>query len=145
MGAAIAWTAVKTRAERAAEVQTEAGTIATTAAAVLNEYFASLDALASLLVRHPALQSLDGPASTRLFKTLLSEQPLVNNITLRPASGTLIASAVPPPSPAPAPLKEFTEVMRTGRPAASQLMTGAITRRQTVLLGYPVLDESKKP
>ena len=145
VGAAVTWSAFKTRAERAAEVQTEAGTIASTAATVFNAYFTSLDAMASTLVRHPAVRSLDGPASTRLFQAILSEHPLVGNVTLRGVNGALIASGVPPPSPAPAILGELAEVLRTGRPSVSQLVMGAIRGKRTVLLGYPVAGDNGKP
>jgi C4-dicarboxylate-specific signal transduction histidine kinase len=145
MGAAIVWSAVRTRAERADEVRTEAGTIASTAATVFNAYFASLDAMALTLVRHPAVRSLDGPASTRLFQAILSENPLVGNVTLRGVNGAIVASGVPPPSPPPAILGDLTEVLRTGRPSVSQLVFGAIRGKRTVLLGYPVAGEDGKP
>ncbi len=142
MGTALVWSALKARDERADEVRAEAGTIATTAVTLLNEYFGSLDAMASSLLRHPAIQSLDGPASTRLFQAMMSEQPLIGNLALRDVNGRLVASGVTPPSPAPLMLQMLTEVMRTGRPAASQLVVGNIVGRRTVLLGYPVRSDA---
>ena len=130
IGAAIFWSAQRTRAERADEVQAEAGTIA------------SLDALASSLARHPAVLSLDAPASTRLFVSLLKEQPLLGNIVLRAPDTKLRASALPAQNPeAPAP-PIVRQVIQTGRPQASQLVYGPITQRRTVFLAYPVKDDA---
>jgi C4-dicarboxylate-specific signal transduction histidine kinase len=138
LGVAMTWSALKARAERAAEVQAEAGTIATTAVTVLNEYLSSLDTLALSLVRHPAVVSLDGPASTRLFVSLLKEQPLLGNILLRGSDTTLVATALPAENPAaPAP-GIVSEVIHSGLPQVSQLVYGPITRRRTVFLAYPV-------
>jgi C4-dicarboxylate-specific signal transduction histidine kinase len=142
LGVAMTWSALKARAERAAEVQTEAGTIATTAVTVLEQYLSSLDAMALSLARHPAVVSLDGPASTRLFISLLKEQPLLGNILLRGANARLLATALPaenPDAPAP-PIVE--QVIRTGRSRASQLVYGPITRHRTVFLAYPVKNDS---
>jgi C4-dicarboxylate-specific signal transduction histidine kinase len=141
LGAAMGWSAYKSRAERADEVQTEAGTIATTAAALLNQYLASLDAMASAVARHPAVVSLDNADATRLFVALAKEQPLLGNILLRDADTRLRASAVPAQNPdAPAP-SIVAQVIRTGRQQASQLVYGPITRRRTVFLAYPVKND----
>jgi C4-dicarboxylate-specific signal transduction histidine kinase len=137
-GAAMTWSALKTRAERAAEVQTEAGTIATTAVTVLNQYLSSLDAVALALERHPAVLSLDGPASTRLFVGLMKEQPLLGNILLRGANAKLLATAQPAGDPDPPAPPIVAKVIQTGRAQASQLVYGPITRRRTVFLAYPV-------
>ncbi len=137
----IVWSALKTRAERADEVQIEAGTLARTAAALLNQYFGSLDAIASTLGRDPQIESLDARASTRLLKALVAEQPLLANVTLRDARGTLVASAVEAPSLTPPASEAVTEVLRTGRASASRLVIGPITKRRTVQLAYPVRNQ----
>jgi len=92
---AVVWSGNQARLERTDEVQAEAGRIATTATALLDEYFSSLDAMASLLVRHPAVTALDRTASAPLFAQIMSEQPLLNNILLRGPDGRLVASGVP--------------------------------------------------
>jgi C4-dicarboxylate-specific signal transduction histidine kinase len=142
LGIAVFWSALKTRDERADEVRAEAGTIATTAAALLNEYFGGLDATASTLVRYPAVRSLDGPASTKLFQIIQSEQPLIGNVTLRDARGSLIASAVTSSAKNPLPALVLQQVLETGRPASSQLVRGSILNRNTVVMGYPVRDDA---
>lgn len=142
LGVAMAWSAFRTRAERANEVQQEAGTIATTAATVLSEYFASLDTMASTLVRYPAIRSLDAAASTRMFQAILSEQPLLDNMVLRGADMKLVASATSASAgDAPAP-PIVSQVLQTGRPQASQLVVGPLTGRRTVFLAYPVRNDA---
>ena len=91
---AVVWSGNQARLERTVEVEAEAGRIATTATALLDEYFGSLDAMASLLVRHPAVSALDRMACNPLFAQILSEQPLLNNILLRDADGRLVATAL---------------------------------------------------
>src|SRR5207244_7609900 len=76
---------------------------------------------------------------------ILSEHPLVGNVTLRGVDGAIVASGISPPSPPPAILGELAEVLRTGRPSVSQLVFGAIRGKRTVLLGYPVVGDSGKP
>jgi signal transduction histidine kinase len=107
----IGWSALKTRAERAAEVQAEAGAIARTAVVLLNEYFTNLDATASTLGRDPVIRSLDAAGSTRALQAIVAEQPLLGNITLRRVDGALVAGA------------------------------GPILRRRTVQLSYPIRSE----
>jgi len=136
------WSALSARAERANEVQQEAGTIATTAASMLNEYFGSFDAMALSLGRHPAVVSLDGPASTRLFAGLLKEQPLLDNIVLRGADRKLVATATSlsaGDTPAP-PI--VSQVLQTGRPQASQLVAAPLTGRRAVFLAYPIRNDA---
>ncbi|HUK35772.1 MAG TPA: PDC sensor domain-containing protein, partial [Vicinamibacterales bacterium] len=138
LGVVVAWSAFKTRAERAGELQGEAGTIARTAAALLNEYFVSLDAMAATLAHDPEIRALDASAGTNTLRAIVPEQPLVGNITLRNRDGTLVASGVPVASPAPPPSDISLQVLRTGRPAVSQLVIGPILRRRTLLFAYPV-------
>jgi C4-dicarboxylate-specific signal transduction histidine kinase len=136
----IGWSALRTRAERAAEVQAEAGAIARTAVTLLDEHFASIDAIASTLARDPLIRSLDAGAAGTL-QEIVAEHPLIGNVTLRGPEGMLVASAIPAPKPAPSIPETAAQVLRTGRPAASQLAVGTILRRRTVYLSYPVLSE----
>ena len=142
LGTAMIWSALKARAERADEVQAEAGTIASTAATILSEDFATLDAMASTLLRHPAVIAADGPACQRLFTGLLMDQPLLGNVLLRGGDGRLIATAVPSPAPEAAAPPIVAQVLQSGRPQSSQLVIGPITRRRTVFLAYPVRNDA---
>ena len=117
LAAVIVWSAFRTRDERAEEVEAEAGTIARTAAALLNEYFASLDAMASTLAHDPEIRALEAAASTNTLRAVVAEQPLVGNITLRGRDGTLVASGVVFASPAPPPSEITLQTLRTGRPS----------------------------
>jgi len=138
----IVWSAIRTRAERADEVREEAGSIATTAAAVFNEYFTSLNAIASMLQLHPAVRALDGDICKPLFVRILHDNPLLNDVLLRAADGRLVATGVEPVIAQPAAPAFIYQVVSDGRAAVSQLMIGPITGRQTVLLAFPVRAES---
>jgi C4-dicarboxylate-specific signal transduction histidine kinase len=138
LAATIAWSAILTRDERAAEVREEAGSIATAAAAVFNEYFTSLDASAAMLQLHPAVRALDGEVCKPLFVRILHDQPLLNDVLLRAADGRLVATGVEPRVAQPPAPPFIFQVVREGRPAVSQLMVGPITGRRTVLLAFPV-------
>jgi C4-dicarboxylate-specific signal transduction histidine kinase/cation transport regulator ChaB len=141
-GATVAWSAFRTRAERADEVREEAVSLAVAAAAVFNEYFTSLDATAAILQQHPAVRALNGDMCRALFVSMLHEQPLLNDVLLRAADGRLVATAVEAKvSQPPAPAFIF-EVVKAGHPAVSQLVRGPITGRQTVLLAFPVRGDS---
>jgi len=141
LAVASVWSALRARDEGANEVQAEAGTVATTAAAILDQYFSSLDTMASALIRHPAIRSLDAAESTRTFQAILSEQPLLANIALCGRDGEVIATALPPAAAARPETSVVEQVLRTGRPAVSQLVTGSILGRRTVQLGYPLADD----
>lgn len=141
LSVAVAYSAITAWRERVDEVRDESARVATSAGAVLDEYFASLDAMAAVLVRHPAIRALDGERAAALFVGLIGEQPLLNNVVLRSASGELIASGMPlqPSSTAvPPPADVVAQAVATGRAVASQLTVGPITGERTVLVAYPV-------
>jgi signal transduction histidine kinase len=134
------WSADRTRAERREEVRQEARSVARLAAAYLNQYFDGLDAMASALMRHPAIPDLNPTECSRLFADLLSEQPLLLNVVLRDRHALLVASATGVPADrtsAPAPAY-MMDILKTGRPGVSELMDGPLTGRPTVGQGYPV-------
>jgi C4-dicarboxylate-specific signal transduction histidine kinase len=138
---AIVWSARQTRLERQTEVRDEAVSVATTAAAYLDEYLNGLDGLASVLVRHPAVLALDGPACDRLFVALLHDQPLLTNLVLVAPDGSIHGSARPlqdgrvsQPS--------LTQAFRTGKPQVGEFAIGAVSGKPTIPLVYPVLGES---
>ena len=78
------WSANRTRVERETEVEEQAGSIAHTAAAYLNEYLNGLDSMASALTRHPAVITLDRAQSDDDFvRRLLAEGIDVRRVTPR--------------------------------------------------------------
>jgi len=141
LAVASVWSALRARDEGANEVRAEASTVATTVAAILDQSFSSLDTTASTLIRHPAIRSFDAAESTRTFEAILSEQPLLANIALCGRGGEVIASAPAPVEAARLATSVVEQVLRTGRPAVSQLVTGSMLGRRTAQLGYPLTDE----
>ena len=140
LAGAMGWSADRTRAERQQEVRQEARSVARLAAAYLNQYFDGLDAMASSLMRHPAIPALNPPECARLFAGLLREQPLLLNVVLRDSHALLVASATGGPGdrtspPAPA---YMMDILKTGRPGVSELIAGPLTGRPTVGQAYPV-------
>jgi C4-dicarboxylate-specific signal transduction histidine kinase len=134
---AIVFSARRTRAERQGEVQDTAVSVAVTAAALLDESLRSLDALASGVVRHPAVLGLDAAQSDTLFRTLLRQQPLLTNLALVDRDGLVRGSALPMDGTH---LERpwITEVLNTGTPRVSDFQVGSITKKPTVILAYPI-------
>jgi C4-dicarboxylate-specific signal transduction histidine kinase len=140
LAGAMVWSADHTRAERQEEVRQEAHSVAGLAAAYLNQYFDGLDAMASALIRHPAIPALNQAECDKLFKDLLSEQPLLLNVVLRNGNLTLVASAIATPAdrtsvPAPS---YMMDILKSGRPGVSELIAGPLTGRPTIGQAYPV-------
>jgi C4-dicarboxylate-specific signal transduction histidine kinase len=139
--AATAWDVSRTRLERTADVSDHAASVAMSAATAVDQFFASLDAMASVLVRHPAIAALDTSDSNRLLASFVAEQPLVLNAALRDRAGIVRAAASgledgqPRQTPVPA---HVLDVLATGRPVTSELTTGQLTGRPIVAQAYPV-------
>ncbi len=135
------WSAHVTRLERDSEVREQAATVAATAAAYLNQYLTGLDSMASALVRHQAVAAFDSPACDRLFADVLRDQPLVLNIVLSDSMGAIKGTALPlrpGVAPAMAMPRVREAVIASGRPVITELTSGAVTGKPTVILAYPV-------
>jgi C4-dicarboxylate-specific signal transduction histidine kinase len=138
---AAAWSANVTRLEREAEVREQAASIAATAGAYLNQYLTGIDSMASALVRHQSVAALDRAACDRLFAEVLRDQPLVLNIILSDTTGAVRGTALPLPPGAEAIAsmpRTRDEVIATARPVVSELTTGVVTGKPTIVLAYPV-------
>jgi C4-dicarboxylate-specific signal transduction histidine kinase len=136
--AAIAWSALQTRRERQAEVRAEALSVAVSAASSLDEYLRRLDAMASVLVRHPALIDPDRTAIDRLFADVLHDQPLLTNIVLATPDGALQGSGVSATlMNGPIVGSWPTQVVRSGEPQVGDFGQ-ARTGKPSVTFGYPV-------
>src|SRR4051812_24832082 len=138
------WSALRTRSERQAEVRGEAGSLAVTTAAYLDQYFAGLDSLASLLVRYPPVSGMKPDEARQLFATVSSEQPLLLDIVLATADGQVVAAAAaptvakrdgPPPS-------YVQQVVAGGSRIVSPLLTGWSTGPPAVVFAYPVWNDA---
>jgi C4-dicarboxylate-specific signal transduction histidine kinase len=141
---AILWSARQTRLERQTEVRDESMSVAVTAAASLDEYLRRLDALASVLVRTPAVIAFDRPETERLFTDLLHDQPLLTNVVLATSDGTLQAAGV-----SAAPLNGQArgswpgEVVQSGEPRVGEFGV-ARTGKPSVTFAYPVRRDAKR-
>jgi two-component system NtrC family sensor kinase len=138
---ATAWSANRTRLERESEVLEQAGSIAATAAAYLNQYLTGLDSMASALVRHPAVMTLDRARCDPLFAAVLRDQPLILNILLSDRGGRIKGTAVASRAGdevSTVTMGYVSEVVSSGKPVVSELMMGKVSGKPTVLLAYPV-------
>jgi C4-dicarboxylate-specific signal transduction histidine kinase len=139
---AAAWSASRSRAEYAGELRDQAAAVAATAGAYFNTYLAGLDAMSSALAHHPAVMALDRGQCDPLFEAVLRDQPLLLNIVVTDPAGVLKGSGVATdmarvPSTS---MPYVNEVVRTGKPQVSELMTGRVSNQPTVVLSYPVRD-----
>jgi len=137
---AAAWSMSRTRIERADEVRDQAGTIAATAAAYLSQYLSGLDSMASALALHPAVMDLDRAQCDRLFGIALRDQPLVLNILVTDTQGQIKGSALSVAATvgSVAARQYVDEVATSGKPVVSELMTGRVSGKPTLVLAYPV-------
>jgi len=137
---AAAWTANLTRIEHVDELRDQAGSVAVTAGAYLDQYLTGLDSMASALARHPAVMALDREQCNLLLTAVLRDQPLLVNILATDRLGTIKGSGLP--------LRTGVErlvntdhvqrVASTGKPVVSELLTGLVSGKPMVVLAYPV-------
>ena len=137
---AAAWSARRSRVEQAGELRDEAASVAATAGAYLNTYLGGLDSMASALARHPSVMSLEKAQCDPLFEAVLRDQPLILNIVVSDISGEVKGTGVPSNAQRLSPLAmpNSNEVIKTGKPQVSELMTGRISNQPTIVLDYPV-------
>jgi C4-dicarboxylate-specific signal transduction histidine kinase len=141
---AAAWSANRTRIERETEVEQQAESIAHTAAAYLNEYLSGLDSMASALTRHPAVMTLDRAPSDRLFADVLRGQPLLLNIVLTDRDAAVKGTGLPVQVElGPKAVSYVQAVLSSGKPLISELTTGQVSGKPTVVLAYPVRQEGR--
>ncbi len=136
----IAWSVDRTRAEREEELQEQAGAVAATAAAYLNQFLAGFDSLASTLTRHPAVIALDADRSNELFAAVLHEQPVVLNIILTDRNGVVRGTALQPRLDVGniVSMTYVHDVVASGKPVVSELSVGRVSGKPTIVLAYPV-------
>ena len=137
--AAVLWSASRTRLERQHEVQQTAASVASAAAAHLEQYIESLDATAAAALQHPGVISLDPACCQQLFAQLLEHQPLLTNVVLTLPDGTLRALAAGPPGANGQISRAWIgKVTSTGEPVISEWYKGQVSGKPVVTLGYPV-------
>ena len=137
--ALVIWSANRAREAREQEVSQEAATLATTTAAYLDQFLVSIDSMASALVRHQGIVAFDRAQSDRLLADVLRDQHLLLNIVLTDSSGAVRATALPArESLGPVTLPYLKDVVSHDAMVVSDMATGAVTRKPTVVLAYPV-------
>ena len=140
------WSAERSRVETGGQLREEAASVASTAGAYLNTYLAGLDSMSSALARHPAVMALDRSQCDPLFAAVLRDQPLLLNIVVSDSRGAVRGTAIPSSASHSCRRRRCRtshEVMRTGKPQVSELMTGRISNQPTIVLSYPVRDAGK--
>ena len=137
--AVVIWSASRTLAERERELLDQAGSVATTSAAYLNQYLDGIDSLAAVLVRHPAVRGLESNECDRLFADLVRGHPIILNVTLTTPDGAWHGAAVRPAvERAAQPPPYVGQVVSTGQSVVSELMIGSGGKPAAVVLAYPV-------
>jgi C4-dicarboxylate-specific signal transduction histidine kinase len=140
---AVAWSGDLTRRERENELRDQAGSIAITAAAYLSQYLTGVDSMASVLIRHSAVIALNRTECDRLFAEVLRDQPLILNVLLTDRAGALKGTGKPtPPFLRTVTFPYIAEVVAKGKPVVSDLTTGQVSGKPTIVLGYPVRDRA---
>jgi signal transduction histidine kinase len=139
----IGWSANRTRIERERELQEQAGTVAVTAAAYLTQYLTSIDSMASALGLDPHVVQLDRAECDKLFVTVLHNQPLLLNIVLTDRTGLIKGTGLPSRATSPSvtvALPYVMDVVGSGKPVISELITGAASGKPTIIMAYPVIN-----
>ena len=139
---AIVWSALQTRRERQAEVRDEALSVAVSAGSALEEYLRRLDAMASVLVRDPAIVDFDRAQTDRLFTGLLQDQPLLTNIVLIAPDGTVRGSGLTEPRTNNQTIGSWpAQVFQSGQPRIGEPGRDR-AGRPVVASGYPVIQNA---
>ncbi len=143
VAAAMTWAALRSRQERETELSAQAGTVAVTAAAYLNQYLTAFDSTASVLIRHPAVIAQDRDRCDALFASLLREQPLLINIVLTDPDGRVKGTGLPARGDLGLVAMSYVrDVVSRRKPVVSELTTGQVSGKPTIVFGYPVLAEN---
>jgi len=133
------WASDQTQRERADDLREQASSIATAAAAYLNQYLTSVDSMASVLEQHPDVAGFNRERCDRLFADIIDEQPLLLNILLTDTHGNVKGSALKVSADTVPIGREFVDqVTRSGKPVVSEMLKGFATGKPTIVLAYPV-------
>jgi C4-dicarboxylate-specific signal transduction histidine kinase len=143
---AVAWSANRTRAERDTELQEQAGAVAATATAYLNQFLAGFDSTAATLARHPAVTSLDRGQCDKLFSEIIRDQPVLLNILLTDVHGVVKGTAVQPRADIGnvVGMRYVRDVVAAGKPVVSEFTTGQVSGKPTIVLAYPIFDATHR-
>jgi C4-dicarboxylate-specific signal transduction histidine kinase len=138
---AAVYSSFRTREERREDLRQQAQSVATTAAAHLDEYFGGLDAMASALAGNPAALAFERPALERFLADVLKDRPLLANLVLTTTDGRMLATGAPvPPELEHVTWAYIGEVARTDRPLVTNLVISPVSGRPVMMFAYPVHD-----
>jgi C4-dicarboxylate-specific signal transduction histidine kinase len=139
-GLAVIWSADQTRRERERELQEQAGAVATTAAAYLDQYLSGFDQMASALARHPAVTGLTRGRIDELLAAMLRDQPLLLNVVVTDRDGGLVGTGLPERAQIgnAVSMPYVRDVVRNAKPVVSELTTGQVSGKPTIILAYPI-------
>ncbi len=138
IAAGIAWSANRTRVERLAEAQEQAGSLAVSAAASLDQYLSGLDALASALVLNQFVIEPEADETPRVLQAALRSQPLLLNVLRADPFGAQVLSALPGASALNPQMPLVRQVLTEGRAVVGELTIGRISGKPTIVIGYPI-------
>jgi C4-dicarboxylate-specific signal transduction histidine kinase len=111
----------------------------------LNQYLSGFDQMVSAITRHQAVVSLDRERCDALFAGILVEQPLLLNMVLTDTNGVLKGTGVQARANLGPVLSSYVqEVAKSGKPVVSELQTGQVSGKPTIILGYPVFSDDHK-
>jgi signal transduction histidine kinase len=140
---AAVWSANRTRIERENEVRDQARSVAATVASYLTQYVAGIDTLALSLSRHPAVIALDRSQCDPILADIMRREPLLSNIALIDPLGHLKGTGLPSTLPSITVSSAFLEeIVRSGKPVVTTLVTGPISGKPAVVMAYPVRDKT---
>ncbi|HZR27082.1 MAG TPA: ATP-binding protein [Vicinamibacterales bacterium] len=136
------WLWNRTSDEQDQQLRDEAGSVAATAGAYLTQYLSGIDSLASALVLHPAVVSLQRDEAGRLFSEVLKHQPLLLNIVCTDRTGVIRGTGIEARTTigGTITLPYIADVVASGKPVVSELLIGAVTGKPTIIMGYPIVD-----
>jgi C4-dicarboxylate-specific signal transduction histidine kinase len=141
--AAIVYSANRTRLEQEREVGELAASVATTAAAYLDQYFDGVDAVAAAIAQHPSVMALDRDKVEHYLAGLLRRQPIYSNIILTTPDGGVIAAGNRLPAAFdPVPWAYVAEVARSNRALVRDLAISPISGKPVALFAYPVRNDA---
>jgi two-component system cell cycle sensor histidine kinase/response regulator CckA len=98
-----------------------------------------------VLAQLPQVRSCDPAACSSLFADLLKQYPQYLNIGAIGLDGYVFASAIPPDEPIYAGDRPyFLRALKTRKFTVGEYQIGRITKKHSVNLGYPIMDEKDK-
>jgi C4-dicarboxylate-specific signal transduction histidine kinase len=139
--AAMIWAGVMTFRDRVNDLRDEAVVAAAATSAYVERYLGGLDLMATALGLHPAVQGLEAPAASNLFKRTLPQQPALLTVVLVTRDRREVARASDAGKPTSYRDDWAAPVMATAARAVTPLETDG-QGLHSVVVGYPVRNDA---